>query len=707
MLRTGSRRHRESIIQTNHQTTIQRKTTRRFKKPPQPITDVTNTVNLSNKHLNQHHISVPNKGLSFCPTPRPTHPCHQLRDAFLFNCRIRLKHHFAHQQLIQTSEPDTSQHVTQNNIYKKFQPSSGWTPPAGRDLFLDCFAGNIVNKVDQLKSNSTRKNLTEQEIEAYLDLKNDTSIVIKPADKGGATVILNRTDYIAEAKRQLSNETHYKRSNLTEFEKSAVEVKTFLTNYVKNGHLPPYTHLHLTHKFPRLPQLYLLPKIHKRNNPGRPIISAVGCPTEKISAFVDSTLRPLVLDLPSFIKDTTDFIQKIQQVRIEPNHCLLTIDVSSLYTNIPHNEGLKACRDALLTRDRDEPHTWFILTLLRFVLTLNYFAFNDEIYHQISGTAMGTKLAPNYANIFMGKLEQQLIDSYPVKPTIWLRFIDDIFCIFPGNLQETQKYVDHLNNQHPTIKFTAEISNQSVNFLDTTVTRETNGSLSTNLYRKPTDTFKYLHYRSYHPSHQKRSIPYSQFVRIRRICTHKRDYFTNTDLMIRHFISRGYPMKLLIKAQTDAASLVRSELLKPKTRSETETVPFITTYGPAHQDIKNILQSSLFLLDNSRPPINNKYKFLVTARRCPNLRDLLTQSKLPSTTAIGPRSRGCKPCQRPRCTVCKHVKTTTSVKSHSTGRNVTIPATTTCTSVNIIYIIECRRCGIQYVGQTSNTLIPD
>ena len=195
---------------------------------------------------------------------------------------------------------------------------------------------------------------------------------------------------------------HYALSRKSEFDKSAIQIKNFLTGHVKSGHLPPYAHLFLTYKFPRIPLLYLLPKIHKRDNPGRPIISAVSSPTEKISAFVDSILRPLVVTLPSFVKDTTDFLLKIQHVKVQPHHCLLTIDVSSLYTNIPHIEGLKACRDTLLSRMRDNPHTWFVLTLLRFVLTLNYFEFYDKFYHQISGTAMGTKLAPNYANIFHG-----------------------------------------------------------------------------------------------------------------------------------------------------------------------------------------------------------------------------------------------------------------------------------------------------------------
>ena len=700
MLRQGSPRHRRTPQQTNDQTTNQRKTkSRRFKKPPEPISQSNNTVNLSNKHLNQHHLSVLSKGLSFCPTPRPIHPCHILRDTFLFNRRVKLKYHFAR------NTTNVQETPTNPDYFKAFKPSSGWTPPPGKDLFLDAFTGNIINRISQLKLTTPQKNLTLDEINAFTDLKNDPNIVIKPADKGGATVVLNRQDYINEALRQLSNTNHYELSSQQEFEKSAVEIKNFLSNYVKNGHLPPYTHLHLTYKFPRLPQLYLLPKIHKRDNPGRPIISAVGCPTEKISAFVDSIFKPLVYQLPSYIRDTTDFINKIQHVNVPENHNLVTIDVSSLYTNIPHTEGILACRAALLNRDRDDPHTWFLLTLLRHVLTLNYFAFNGVIYHQTSGTAMGTKLAPNYANLFMGQLELDLIDSYPVKPTVWYRFIDDIFCVFPGTTEETQNFIDHLNRQHKTIKFTAEISNLRINFLDTTIIRNNDGSLSTTLYRKPTDTFQYLHFKSYHPLHQKRSIPYSQFVRVRRICSLKKDFFVNTDLMIRHFITRGYPMKLLIESQTKAANLNREDLLTPSTRERTQTIPYITTFSPAHQDVTNIIQNSLFLLENARPKIHHEYKYIVTARRSRNFRDLLTSSTLSDRPTTTRTKRGSQPCGRPRCSICQHVKTTDSVTSHSTGKSVRLPANTNCTTIDAVYMIECRACGIQYVGQTSDSIL--
>ena len=92
--------------------------------------------------------------------------------------------------------------------------------------------------------------------------------------------------------------------------------------------------------------LCLLPKFHKPGSPGRPIVSSCEIPTEKISQFVDYHLRPYVETLPSYVKDTTDFLLKLQSVNNLPDNTLVTLDVMSLYTNVPHSEGTEACRKA-------------------------------------------------------------------------------------------------------------------------------------------------------------------------------------------------------------------------------------------------------------------------------------------------------------------------------------------------------------------------
>ena len=99
---------------------------------------------------------------------------------------------------------------------------------------------------------------------------------------------------------------------------------------------------------PRISRLYLLPKLHKPGLPGRTIVSSWGSPTENISCFVDYFLQPITRALPSYIRDTTDFLQKLRELpALPPESFLVTLDVSSLYTNTPHNEGINACKEFL------------------------------------------------------------------------------------------------------------------------------------------------------------------------------------------------------------------------------------------------------------------------------------------------------------------------------------------------------------------------
>ena len=97
----------------------------------------------------------------------------------------------------------------------------------------------------------------------------------------------------------------------------------------------------------RTPKFYLLPKIHKPLIPGRPVISSVNCHTSSISAFISYTLQPEVEKLASYVKDTTDFIKKVEDYRMPDGAFLFTMDVRALYTNIPHDEGKVSVKECL------------------------------------------------------------------------------------------------------------------------------------------------------------------------------------------------------------------------------------------------------------------------------------------------------------------------------------------------------------------------
>ena len=162
-----------------------------------------------------------------------------------------------------------------------------------------------------------------------------------------------------------------------------------------------------------MPQFYAQPKIHKTGNPGHPVVSSVNCHTYTISKYVDFHLQPIVKNIPSYVRDTTDFFQKLDKIKNIPSDCLLvTLDLKLLYTNIPNNEDIKAVREAYDNHPNKTVVTQVIITFLSLILTLNNFVFNPINYLQIMGCAMSTICAPAYTNIFMAEFEKQHIYPY-------------------------------------------------------------------------------------------------------------------------------------------------------------------------------------------------------------------------------------------------------------------------------------------------------
>ena len=121
---------------------------------------------------------------------------------------------------------------------------------------------------------------------------------------------------------------------------------------------------------------------------------------------------------------------------------------------------------------------------------------------------MGTAAAPNYANIFMDRFETKALENWPLRPLLWLRFIDDIFMIWIYGEDKLQEFITYLNSIHPTINFTHEFSYTHISFLDTTVKINENRELYTTLCEKPTDTHLYIHYSSAHHAPSKTKGPY-------------------------------------------------------------------------------------------------------------------------------------------------------------------------------------------------------
>ncbi len=691
-------------------------------------------VNLSQYPLTNAQISLLGKGLNFCPSPGEPSLSDLFKDLDKFHLQLRRACFFANtaSDTPSTSSDATPSQDTQDTPpgfeHRKFTNRSEWEPRAPPTL--ETFIRMNEFELGKYQPRAPkRSNLSREEQRAIRELQLNPHIVIKPADKGSAVVILSIDDYIEEANRQLSNQSFYKLQSENLTAKFNSEIKAELDLMLENNEIGKKCHKYLYVEHPRTPLFYLLPKIHKGITPppGRPILSANDSPTERISEFVDFFLRPLVELLPSYIRDTTDLIVKLAALGTPPRNCLLvTLDVISLYPSIPILEGLRASWDALrrVRPSGSTPTNTSILRLLRLVLLKNNFEFNGKHYLQIAGTAMGTRVAPSFANLFMGHFEEKYVYTYRLQPWCWFRFIDDIKFLWPHGREELDRFIHFLNHgtEFTTIKFTANISETSNDFLDTSLYYTPEGNIAFKLYSKPTDKHNYLRYDSCHPKRMKDSIPFSQFLRVRRICTENAEFDKSVTLLATHFLRRGYPLDLIEDSIIRARRLDRQNLLTPTPRQDAGTTDerkffLITTFNPSSPYFREIISKHWDILKTS-----DQTSFLTTSRtiygyrRNKNLKDRLCRARVNHnpishtdhsvTGEQVPLSQTKNKCKNRTCRYCPLLNKTGRVRCTSTGRTYTCLKNITCKSSNLIYLITCKveGCHVQYVGQTYRTI---
>lgn len=662
-----------------------------------PVVTIPPDLDLSDAERN-----ILSKGLKFVPTQQRVDHFQLGQDIEAFYRRLKL--HAFFNDANRTLNGNQSDTPNEDNPYKKFQPKSTWTPreepnPTVSTYIARCRAeiGDISN-LPKLKTN----NLSKAERDALKSLKQRNDIVIKPADKGGSIVVWQKELYLQEAERQLSNSEYYTKE---EYDKTAENNKVLeetIREEIENGNLSKEATC-LINPAPRTSKFYLVPKIHKPNNPGRPIVSACNCPTERVSSFVDSILQPLVTSLPSYTRDSSDTISKVKSFHANASDKVLifTMDVKSLYTVIPHNDGLIALKHFLNKRPVLEPPTDTVLRLAELILTLNSFEFNSEFFKQRTGVAMGTKFGPSFANIFLGYLEEQMHTTYNgITPELYYRFIDDIFGITTMPLEDLNSWMDAMRSMHEAIEFTVEISESSVHFLDTTFTICEDNTIKTSVYFKPTDSHTYLRYSSFHPKATKDAIPYSQLVRLRRLTSDDSEFKERQKELLGYFQDRDYPLEVLQKAESKTQGLSQDRALETKERIVSDPkIPFVTSHHPHAAKVFKVLQKNWEVFQTDVTTTNLfKDPPMLSRRRGKNLKDILVRTSVTSEEELAGTYR----CGRRQCNTCIHTYNGTTIAGPDATFHV--KSSFSCTTKNVVYCILCINCGKLYLGETKRML---
>ena len=437
------------------------------------VSVINNVVtNLSNYNLTQFELSLLNKGLEFALTDKPR----------FFKLVLPLE------KLAYKLKPLQSDNCS---IFRNF-------------------TDNIrINTLKLLKYNrhNEHSNLSSEELSALHNLCNNKNIVILRPDKGNGVVILNKTDYISKIMNILSDTSKFQPIVIDKtkvIRQNEDKLTNLLRNMLKSKVIDQALFDKLKPIGSSLGKLYGLPKIHKNDAPLRPIISSINTHNYNLAKYIVELCTPFV---PSSYttRDCFTFVSKLKSLT-NFKHCIMASMDVELFTNVPVTETITIITD-IIFKDTDVFNGFNkqqFTKLLCLAVQDNVFMFNNKLFKQVDGVAMGSPLGPLFANFFLGYLEDKYFTKcIDFKPSFYVRYVDDTFALF-NDKDHIEHFVAYLNTWHKNLKFTYEIENNLVlSFIGVKIIKTVTGFMSS-IYYKQTHTGLYTKFCSSLPHNYKK-----------------------------------------------------------------------------------------------------------------------------------------------------------------------------------------------------------
>lgn len=415
-----------------------------------------------------------------------------------------------------------------------------------RNILRAQVANQITNF--QVHSNSIKLTPTQRSfLKTKKFLKMNPDLYILQADKGGCTVAINKTDYVSKTNELLNDPNTYKLIKQDPRARLQRTLNELIKSLKNRSELNDEVAKHLTVYNSVLAKLYCLPKIHKTNVPLRPIVSCIGSATYNLSKFVSVILTDALANRTDYnVKDTFFFVNSIQGARLPENYVLVSLDVVSLFTNIPFDLIVQLLE---LHWEKIEPYTTLTFNgffkLFSFIFDNCYFSFNNCFYQQIFGTPMGSPISPILAQIVMDHLLDLILPRLAFPIPFIFKFVDDMVTAVPDDQMHNTLNIFNSINEH--LQFTLESeTNKSVPFLDTLVTRAEDNRIVLDWYQKPTASGRFINYFSNHPTNQK----FNTIIAMKNRITHisdERFLVKNLKILFDIFLNNGYHASTLKK----------------------------------------------------------------------------------------------------------------------------------------------------------------
>jgi len=424
--------------------------------------------------------------------------------------------------------------------------------------------------------------ITESVLNTKRFIKEHPNIIFTRADKGNTVVALDRDEYVRNMEACLSDPDTYTLLKHNPANKLLSDLKTILKRWNDRKYIASFTYSLLNTSNAILPRAYGLPKIHKTGYPLRIIISSTGSPLHNLANFLH---KILIKSLPphfSHIKNSSQLIEKLSNIFIPSDCCLVSFDVVSLFTNVPIDMALEIIKEKWfhIQTHTNLPQNEFFLAI-KFVLESTYFHFNNRVYKQTYGAPMGSPLSPVVADLILQKLESSILNELTYKPIFYHRYVDDIALSVPFN--QLNGLLTKFNSFHRRLNFTMEMEcgGDKLNFLDLTIIKREN-TLIFDWFRKPTFSGRFLNYHSHHPFTHKRGTMYSLIDRVLRF-SHPLFHKNNFDLIIKILLDNGYPLDLIfntirrrLQVFTHSHKKLVSKKNEEKSRIPYFTIPYVS-----------------------------------------------------------------------------------------------------------------------------------
>nr|VZI24562.1 unnamed protein product [Spirometra erinaceieuropaei] len=391
-----------------------------------------------------------------------------------------------------------------------------------------------------LMANRLWEVFSKVERDALRELKAEKDLVIVPADKGCATVVLDRTDYLQETKGLLEDRQFHVPCATNPLKPLTSNSNATLLALDNSGAITPTDRRMTRPQDTALARLYGLIKVHKDGAPLRPIVSLKGTPAYGLAKWLFRRLKFLTAESDTRVSSSEQFLEKLKGVSIHPNEVMVSFDVTSHFTSIPQDVAIETI-ELLLQSKYEETENRLghaqILQLLKLCLR-TYFTFDGTIYEQVKGTPMGSQISGFIAEAVLQRLESLVFQHHRQK--FWARYADDTFVVIKRDQMLT--FQEHLNAVFPDIQFTMEEEEDNhLTFLDVLVCRKDCGGLKTKVFRKATNTMQVLNFNSNHPSSHKRSCVRTHYRRVETHCSEPEDKITELQYLRWVFKANSYP----------------------------------------------------------------------------------------------------------------------------------------------------------------------